>query len=65
MQAAPASLSIFTTVLIDTSHTREIDRMDDASQSIERIWTRLFTGSLFIAVICELLILASSMIGND
>ena len=36
------------TVLIDTSHTREIDRMDDPSQSMERIWTRVSSGNLFI-----------------
>jgi hypothetical protein len=34
--------------LIDTSHTREIDRMDDPSQSMVRIWTRVSIGSLFM-----------------
>src|SRR5579863_471755 len=47
-QAVPASIRSFVTVLIDTSVTREIDRMDDPSQSMERIWTRFSTGSLFI-----------------
>src|SRR6267142_1739549 len=28
--------------MIETSHTREIDRMDDASQSMLRIWTRFY-----------------------
>ena len=37
-----------TTVLMLTSATREIDRMDDPSHSIERSWTRLPTGSLFM-----------------
>jgi hypothetical protein len=32
---------VIETVLIDTSHTREIDRMEDPSQSIARIWVRL------------------------
>jgi hypothetical protein len=38
----------FETVLIDTSHTREVDRRPDPSQSIERIWERLDTGCLFM-----------------
>jgi hypothetical protein len=38
-------------VLIDTSHTREINRMDDPSQSIERIWARLAGGSLFMPIV--------------
>lgn len=44
----PASTSSFDTVLIDTSHTREIDRMDDLSQSMERIWTRFARGNLLM-----------------
>ena len=40
-QAAPASARVLATVLMLTSTTREIDRMDDPSQSMERIWTRL------------------------
>src|SRR5690606_1574050 len=36
-QNLPASTSSFETVLIDTSATREIERMDDPSQSMERI----------------------------
>ena len=36
------------TVLIDTPTTREIDRMDEPSQSMARIWMRLASGSLFI-----------------
>ena len=46
--ALPASTSSLDTVLIDTSATREIDRMDDPSQSMERIWTRVSRGSLFM-----------------
>ena len=41
MQTLPAPSRIVATVLIDTSQTREIDRMDDPSQSIESIWTTL------------------------
>ena len=33
------------------SASRETERMDDPSQSIERIWTRLATGSLFMSSI--------------
>src|ERR1035441_987733 len=47
-QAFPASTKSFETVLIDTSATRQIDRMLEPSQSIERIWTRFSIGSLFI-----------------
>jgi hypothetical protein len=36
------------TVLIDTPTTREIDRMEEPSTSMERIWTRFARGSLFI-----------------
>ena len=46
--ALPASISILLTVLIDTSHTRETERMDDPSHSIERIWTRVSVGNLFM-----------------
>ena len=35
-------------MLIDTSQTREIDRIDDPSQSIVRICTRVSKGSLFM-----------------
>jgi hypothetical protein len=48
-------------VLIDTSQIRDIDRIDDPSQSMARIWTRLAVGSLFIAPVYELLCLASSI----
>ena len=34
------------TVLIDTSTTREIDRMEEPSQSMARIWMRLASGNL-------------------
>ena len=34
------------TELIDTSRTREIDRMDEPSHIMERIWTRLAVESL-------------------
>src|SRR5262245_49721538 len=57
--ASPASTSIFATVLIDTPTTREIDRIEALSQRIERIWTRLARGSLFMLHIDELLCLAS------
>jgi len=36
-QAIPASISSLDTVLIETAAIREIDRMDDPSQSMERI----------------------------
>jgi hypothetical protein len=35
-------------VLIDTSTTRLIDRMEEPSQSMLRIWTRFARGSLFM-----------------
>jgi hypothetical protein len=47
----PASTRSLDTVLIDTSHTLEIDRMDDPSQSMERIWTRFSRGNLFMPLI--------------
>lgn len=47
--------------MIDTSATREIDRIDDPSQSMVRIWTRVFRGSLFMPLLSELLCLASSI----
>src|SRR5712692_1370824 len=47
-QALPASISSLVTVLRETPVTRVIARMDDPSQSIERIWTRLARGSLFM-----------------
>src|SRR5216683_3206765 len=46
--ASPASHSSLSTVLIETSATRLIDRIDEPSHSIERIWTRLVRGSLFM-----------------
>src|SRR5438552_26451 len=46
--ARPASISSFVTVLRETSATRVIDRRDEPSQSIERIWTRLASASLFM-----------------
>src|SRR5262249_560276 len=61
-QNVPASTSSFETVLIDTSATREIDRMDDPSQSMERIWTRFERGSLFMPLLSELLCLVSSIV---
>jgi hypothetical protein len=36
-QAIPASMSSFETVLMDTPVIRDTERMDDPSQSIERI----------------------------
>src|SRR5262249_44727703 len=58
--ASPASTSILPTVLMLTSTTREIDRMETPSQSIERIWTRFARGSLFMPLLYEPLCLASS-----
>ena len=58
-QASPASTSSLETVLIDTSATRLIERMDDPSQSMARIWARVAIGSLFIYFLYELLCLAS------
>src|SRR5215211_5349655 len=52
-QASQASASSLKTVLIDTSATRLIDRIDDPSQSIERIWTRLARGSFFMPRLYE------------
>src|SRR5690554_6899179 len=60
-QNLPASTKSFETVLIDTSQMREIERMDDLSQSRVRIWTRVFRGSLFMPLISELLCLVSSI----
>src|SRR5947208_16484832 len=59
--ASPASTSSLDTVLIDTSHTRLIERMDVPSQSIARIWVRLARGSLFMPIRYELLCLVSSI----
>jgi hypothetical protein len=59
-QASPASTKILPTVLIDTSTTREIDRMEAPSQSSERIWARLCGGSFFHASF-TLLCLTSSI----
>ncbi len=44
----PASISSFVTVLIDTPTTRETERMEDPSTSMERIWTLVSTGNLFM-----------------
>src|SRR5689334_15011510 len=44
-----------------TSATRLIDRIDEPSQSIERIWTRLARGSLFIPLRYELSCFPSSI----
>ena len=46
-----ATIFIFVTVLIDTSQTREIERMDEPSQSIVKICTRVSSGSLFMRAI--------------
>ena len=43
-----ARLASLVTVLIDTSTTREIDRMEEPSTSMGRIWTSLAIGSLFM-----------------
>jgi hypothetical protein len=40
-QARPASTKSFDTVLMETSHIREIARIDEPSQSMDRIWTRV------------------------
>jgi hypothetical protein len=48
------STSNLATVLMLTSATLEIDRMDDPPQSIERIWTRVSRGSLFMPHECEI-----------
>ena len=45
----------FVTVLIDTSQTRETDRIEAPSTRRLRIWTRVSRGSLFMPLICELL----------
>src|SRR5262249_44616773 len=52
----PASIRSLVTVLIDTSHTREIERMDDPSHSMARIWTRFSMGSLFISACIDCVI---------
>jgi hypothetical protein len=51
IRASPASSSSFVTVLMLTSATRLMDRIDEPSQSIERIWTRVARGSLFMRCI--------------
>src|SRR3569623_2565262 len=53
-QASPASSSSLATVLMDTSHTRLIERIEDPLQSSERIWTRLARCSLFMPFLSEL-----------
>jgi hypothetical protein len=37
----PASTSSFVTVLIETPQIRDTERIDEPSQSIVRIWTRV------------------------
>ncbi len=54
MQASPASASSLATVLIDTSATRLMERIELPSQSMERIWMRVARGSLL--AICPLLV---------
>ena len=46
-EAAGLSKS-FDTVLIETSASRETERIEAPSVSMERIWARLATGSLFM-----------------
>lgn len=48
--------------LIDTSMTRLIDRMDEPSTSMARIWVRVLMGSLFLPFLYELSCLASSIL---
>src|SRR5437879_7987655 len=47
-QTRPASTNSFETVLIETSHKRETERIDDPSQSIERMSARLAADNLFM-----------------
>ena len=49
-------------MLIDTSAIRQIDRIEEPSQSIESICARLATVSLFICRVYELLCLPSSIL---
>src|ERR1700730_2751295 len=58
----PTAASILYTVLMLTSATRLIDRIDEPSHSMERIWTRLVRGSLFMPLLCEPFCFSSSMI---
>jgi hypothetical protein len=51
--------------LMETPVTRLIDRMDDPSTSMERIWTRVWRGSLFMPLLSELFCLVSSMNYHD
>jgi hypothetical protein len=51
----PASTRIFETVLIDTSHTREIDRMELPSHNMLRTWTRFSSEQFVHALASELL----------
>jgi hypothetical protein len=51
----------FATMLMETTITREIDRMEEPSTSMERIWTRFSRGSLFMPSLYELLCLALSI----
>jgi hypothetical protein len=44
----PASIKSLVTVLIETPHTRVIERRDDPSTKRLRIWTRFSNGSLFM-----------------
>src|SRR5271157_5607632 len=63
-QNSPASSSSFTTVLKETSHTREIDRIDEPSTSMLRIWTRLAASSLFMPLLWHSYLTISSIIFN-
>ena len=47
-----------------TSATRLIDRMDEPSQSMERIWTRLARGSLFMPLLSDRSCFTSSIIDH-
>jgi hypothetical protein len=46
--AVPAAIRSLETEFSVTSQTRAVERMDEPSQSMERIWTRLSKGSLFM-----------------
>ena len=47
-QKRPASTSSLLTVLMLTSASRETERIEAPSHTVERIWTRWETGSLFM-----------------
>jgi hypothetical protein len=44
----PAFRNSLSTASYEQSTTRQIDRIDDPSQSIDRIWARLCVSSLFM-----------------